>query len=178
MAERQTAARPYAEAAFRLAAERGELKAWSEMLGFAAAVAADAVMARLAFDPKIGRTRLTELFLEVCGKRLNAQAGNFIRLLVENRRLTLLPDIVTLYEALRAEAEKRLEATVVSAYPLEPAQMKAIEQALQRKFGRAIHLASQVDKSLLGGVVIRCQDLVIDGSATGRLRELASHLSH
>jgi len=178
MAEKTTAARPYAEAVFRLASARGELKAWSEMLGFAAGVAADPAMVRLAFDPKIGRARLTELFLDVCGERLTAEAGNLIRLLIENRRLTLLPEITALYEGLRAEAEKRLEATIVSAYPLEEAQLKNIEQALKRKFGREVHLVPQVDKALLGGVVIRCRDLVIDGSATGRLRELAAHLSH
>src|SRR3989344_9082063 len=129
MAEKTTAARPYAEAVFRLAAARGGFKAWPEILGFPAGGAADPAMVRLAFDPKIGRARLTELFLDVCGERLTAEAGNFIRLLIENRRLTLLPEITALYEGLRAEAEKRLQASLAPPHPLEEAELKEIQQA-------------------------------------------------
>ena len=178
MAEKKTAARPYAEAAFRLAQERGELTSWSEMLALAAAVAADARMQRLAFDPHIGRARLTQLFLEIGGTHFTTEAGNFIRLLVENRRLTLLPEIMQLFELLKADAEKRIDATVTSAFALDEAQKHQIEQMLRRKLARAIQLTVQIDKTLLGGVVIRAGDLVIDGSVKGRLQELSSSLSH
>jgi len=178
MAEKQTAARPYAEAAFALAAERGALAAWSEMLGFISAVASDARMARLATDPRVDRARFVELFLDVCGQRLNAEGANFVRLLAENRRLGLMPEVVAQFEQRKAEAERRIEADVVSAFALEPAQIERLEQALKRKFGREVHVNARVDAALVGGIVIRTGDTVIDGSVRGRLAALASHMSH
>jgi len=178
MAETKTIARPYAEAAFRLAREHRQLARWSEMLALAAAVARDEGMARLAAHPRVEHARFLGLFLGICGNHLNAEGANFIRLLVESRRLALLPEIVALYEGLRAEAEARVEATVVSAFPLETAQLEQIGAALQRRFERAVHLTTEVDKNLVGGVVIRAGDFVIDGSVRGRLAALASELRY
>ncbi len=178
MAEKQTAARPYAEAVFALAQEHNALKAWSEMLTLLAAVARDERIQRLAGDPRIERARLFALLLDIGGKNLTAEGANFLRLLVENRRLTLLPEIAAIYESLKAEAEARVEASVTSAFPLEAAQLKTLEQGLKRRFGREVHLTATVDASLVGGVVIRAGDLVIDGSVRGRLTGLATELSH
>lgn len=178
MAEIQTLARPYAEAVFELAQARHALKPWSEMLALVSAIAADEHIQRLAADPRVDRARFRELFLDVCGKKLDEAGANFVRLLVENRRLNLLPEIVAQYETLKAEAEARVEATVTSAFALEPEQLKTLGEALKRKLGREVNLTAQVDKTLMGGVVIRAGDLVIDGSVRGRLADLATHLSH
>ena len=178
MAEKQTLARPYAEAVFELAKGQNQLKKWSEMLAFIAAVAADQRMMQIADDPRVDRARFLELFLGVCEKRVDDEGANFIHLLVDNRRLVLLPEIVSQYEALKAEAEARVEATVISAFPLEAAQLHSLGEALKRRLGREVNLTAQVDQALLGGVVIRAGDLVIDGSVRGRLQELAAHLSH
>jgi len=178
MAEKQTLARPYAEAAFELAKGQNQLKKWSEMLAFIATVAADARMMQIANDPRVDRAGFLDLFLGVCEKRIDEQGANFVRLLVDNRRLTLLPEIVAQYETLKAEAEARVEATVISAFPLEAAQLDSLGAALKRRLGREVNLTAQVDQALLGGVVIRAGDLVIDGSVRGRLQELAAHLSH
>lgn len=178
MAEIQTLARPYAEAVFELAQGREALKQWSGTLAFVTAVAADANIRRLADDPRVDRARFRELFLDVCGKNLDDAGANFVRLLVENRRLNLLPEIVAQYETLKAEAEARVEATAVTAFPLEAAQLKILGEALKRKLGREVNLTTEVDKTLMGGIVIRAGDLVIDGSIRGRLADLAIHLSH
>ena len=178
MAEIQTLARPYAEAVFELAKSSDALARWSEMLAFISAVAADENMQRLSNDPRLDRARFLELFLNICGKNVSDEGANFVHLLLENRRLSLMPEIVLQFEALKAEAEARLEATVVSAFPLEADQIKTLGNALKRKFGRDVNLTAQVDKTLLGGVVIRAGDLVIDGSLRGRLAELAVHLGH
>lgn len=178
MAEKQTLARPYAEAVFELAKGRNALKPWSEMLAFIAAVAADDGMRRLANDPRVDRARFRELFLQVAGENVDGVGANFVRLVIENRRLNLLPEIRAQYETLKAEAEARVEATVTSAFPLEPAQINALSAALKRKLGREINLTTAVDKTLLGGIVIRAGDLVIDGSVRGRLADLAAHMSH
>lgn len=195
MAEKLTAARPYAEAVFALAREQDALKAWSEMLALTAAVAGDPRIEQLARDPRVARARFLGLFLDICGdvqgrasvvedgksgatKHLDPKGANFVRLLVENRRLNLLPEIAALYEGLRAEAEARVEATVTSAFSLDAAQLKTLEQGLKRRFGREVRLTAAVDRSLVGGVVIRAGDLVIDGSVRGRLAALASELRH
>lgn len=178
MAEMQTLARPYAEAVFELARARNQLKQWSEMLAFITAVAADERMRQIADDPRVDRTRFLNLFLGVCEQRVDEPGANFIRLLVDNRRLALLPEIVTQYESLRAEAEARVEATVISAFPLEAAQLETVGAALRRKLGREVNLKTEVDKTLMGGIVIRAGDLVIDGSVRGRLADLAANLSH
>ncbi|MHB8453332.1 MAG: F0F1 ATP synthase subunit delta [Acidiferrobacterales bacterium] len=177
MSETPTLARPYAEAVFRLATERSELDKWSGMLSLAATVAADAQLAVLSDDPRIARARVTQLFLDVCGHGLNQDGANLVRLLQENRRIGLLPEIARQFEHLKAGAEGRVDAEVVSAFELEPAQLKTIAAALKKKLGHEINLTSTVDKLLVGGVIIRAGDLVIDGSVRGRLRALASYLN-
>ncbi len=176
MAEIQTLARPYAVAVFELAQSRLALTAWSEMLAFITAVASDANMQRLADDPRVNRGRFLDLFLDVGGKHINAEGANFIRLLVENHRLNLLPEIVEQYEARKTEAEARVEATVVSAFPLKATQLQSLSEALKRKLGREVNLTIEVDKTLMGGIVIRTGDLVIDGTVRGRLADLATYL--
>ena len=178
MAEKQTLARPYAEAVFELARARNALKVWSEMLRLIAAIASDETMRRLADDPRVDRARFLELFLSVGGHNIDNQGANFIRLLIENRRPHLLPEILMQYEALKAEAETRVEASVTSAFPLETAQLQTLGAALRHKLGREVNLTAAVDKTLVGGVVIRAGDLVIDGSVRGRLADLATHMSH
>lgn len=177
MTERTTLARPYAEAVFRLAAERKALKPWSEMLALATAVASDPQVAALIDSPRMPRARFVAFFLDVCGKKLDKDAANFIRLLYENHRLVLLPEIAALYEALRAAAESRIEAEVVSATAVSAAQLQDITTALKKRLGRDIDLKMRIDPALLGGIVIRAGDLVIDGSVQGKLHALATHLN-
>jgi F-type H+-transporting ATPase subunit delta len=177
MSENITLARPYAEAAFRQAEADKALKQWSEMLALAAAVAADAQIARLATDPRVAHARFTQLFLDICGKALSKEGANFIRVLQENRRIALLPEIAQLFEAHRAEAEGRIEAQVISAFDITPEQLKKITAALKKKFGREVSVVTSVDAALVGGMIIRAGDVVIDGSVRGRLLALASHLN-
>jgi F-type H+-transporting ATPase subunit delta len=177
MTERTTLARPYAEAVYRLAHERKTLKAWSEMLHLAAAVAADPQVAALTDNPRVARERFVAFFLDICGKKLDKDAANFIRLLSENHRLVLLSEIAALYETLRAQAEGRVEAEVISASAVSAAQLKDIAAALKKRLGRDIDLSTRIDPALIGGIVIRAGDLVIDGSVQGKLRALATHLN-
>jgi len=165
MTERITLARPYAEAVFRLASEHKALNPWSEMLRLAVTVMQDP------------HARFIEFFLDICGKRLDKDGANLIRLLSENHRLPLLPEIAALYEALRADAENRIEAEVISAYEVSETQLKAIAGALKRRLGRDIDLTTRIDPALVGGIVIRAGDIVIDGSVQGKLHALATHLN-
>lgn len=178
MSETMTIARPYAKAAFELAQAGGELKTWSEMLAFASAVVTDERIAALTHDPRVGHARLAGLLLEICGKRLTKEGANFIRLLIDNRRLAVLPEVLQQFEQLRAEAEARVDAEVISAAPLEPEQMQLLAKALQRKLGREVHLTPRIDPALIGGAIVRAGDLVIDGSVRAQLTALSSHLHH
>jgi F-type H+-transporting ATPase subunit delta len=179
MAEKTTVARPYAQALFDLARSQpqGGLKVWSEMLHAVATVVSDLQVQSLIGDPRISKDQLVSLVLGVCGDRLNGAAQNFIKLLVENRRLDVLPEIVAHYEVQRAEAEGTVQAQVTSAYALTAEQQQKIAAALQTRLGRAIEVTNTVDQSLLGGVIIRAGDTVIDGSARGQLIKLAGALA-
>lgn len=178
MAEKSTIARPYAQAVFELASAQRQLGPWSERLQLLTAVTADARMQRLIGDPRVSRTQLAALLIDVCGDRLDGQARSLVKLLVENRRLDLLPEITALFAEYRAEAEKVVQAEVVSAFPLSQEQQAGIVAALKKRLGREVSLKSSTDETMVGGAVIRAGDLVIDGSITGHLDRLANALSH
>lgn len=177
MAELTTIARPYAQAAFKRASETGRLAEWTEMLAYAAAVAEDETVARLASSPRVEKQRFAELFIDICGEHLDQEGRNLIKTLAENRRLAVLPKIAEVYEAYRAEAEKSLQAQIITALPVDEAQVGKLAMALQARLGREVKLTTTTDESLIGGAIVRAGDMVIDGSVRGRLAKLASALS-
>lgn len=178
MSEITTAARPYAKAVFELAQGSGNYDGWSNQLAFLAAVAKDPSMADKLDNPRLTRESLAELVCAIGEGQLDGAGQNLVRLLAENRRMRLLPGIAPMYEELRAEAEKKVAATVTSAQPVSDTQQKAIAEALKKRFGREVELECKVDETLIGGAVIRAGDLVIDGSVTGRLEQLVGTLRH
>lgn len=178
MAEKATIARPYARAAFEFAQAHGNLQQWSASLATAAAVVSDPSVVRLLNHPRVSATQLVELIAEVSGSTLDASASNFIATLAHNRRLALLPDIVAMYEILRAEVERVADVEVTSAVPLEAAQQQRLAAALKTRLKRDVRLHCTVDPKLVGGAVVRYGDLVIDGSVTERLARLAATVIH
>ena len=174
MAEKNTVARPYAEAAFDIASADKALKQWSDMLLALAAVAADADMQMLIDNPEVDDTVVVELFTELCAKSLTDRGANFVRVLAANERLGVLPEIAALFELRRAEAEKTIEAEVTSAFPLSEARQEEIAAALAKRLGRQVTLKTRIDETMIGGAVVRAGDLVIDGSVTGQLEKLAN----
>jgi F-type H+-transporting ATPase subunit delta len=176
MSELATVARPYAQASFALAKETGTLAKWSEMLGFAAAVSSDTAMRETIDNPNLTIEQRAEVFSAVCGDQLDDAGRNLVRLLAENGRLSVLPEIAGQFEKLRAEAEKTLEATVTSAQDLSEAQQQQIAEAIKTRFGREVKLQLETDPSLIGGAIIRAGDTVIDGSLRGRLESFTNAL--
>jgi F-type H+-transporting ATPase subunit delta len=174
MADTTTIARPYAKAAFEAAQADGALGAWSDMLNLMAEVTGDPAMRAFLANPDVENADKCQLVLDVCGDRLSVQGQNFVRILADNRRLPLVADIETVYELLRADAERTIEAQVVSARALTKEQEKRLQTALKKQLGREVVISSTVDEALLGGAIIRAGDLVIDGSATGKLHQLAA----
>ncbi len=178
MAEKSTIARPYAQAVFDLASAQKQLGPWSDRLQLLTAVTTDPRMRRMIGHPRMPRDQLAGLLFDICGDRLDGRARALVALLVENRRLDLLPEITAQFEQYRAEAEKVVQADVVSAFPLSGDQEASIAAALKRRLGREVSIKSSTDETMIGGVVIRAGDMVIDGSVTGHLDRLASALSH
>jgi len=184
MAETTTVARPYARAAFEYAqASEGGLKAWSELLTAAAAVAAEPAMQNAFADPAFSIDERMGLILDIVraatGDRAGGEEfGNFIRLLAESRRLALLPEIAAMFEVLRTQAERSIRAELITAFPIDDAQQARIAQALSNRYQREVELEVVVDEDLIGGAIIRAGDEVIDGSARGHLANFAAALRH
>jgi F-type H+-transporting ATPase subunit delta len=176
MAEPSTVARPYAEAAFKLADGAGALGRWSEMLGALALVAQDARVERAVSDPNLSDAKVAGLFIAILGGKLSAEAENFVRVLAENKRVELLPEIRAQFEALKNEREGVVEAEVQSAFELSDAQVADIVQRLEKKTGRKVKASVRVERELIGGVRVVLGDKVIDGSARAQLAALESAL--
>ncbi len=176
MAEPSTVARPYAEAAFKLADEAGALARWSGILAALAAVAADPRGRQAAADPRLSDAQRAGLFIGVLAGRLTGEAENLVRVLAQNDRLELLAEIRAQFEVLKNEREGIVEATVQSAFELTGAQLKDIVARLEKKTGRKVRPHVSGDRELIGGVKIMLGDKVIDGSARAQLAALEAAL--
>jgi F-type H+-transporting ATPase subunit delta len=172
-----TIARPYAQAAFEEAQKQNALKAWSEILLELAEVVQNADVRAVVSNPKVPKAKAADLMEAFVGTTASAQQRNFVRVLADNRRLLVLPEIAEHFEMLKAEAEKTVNVVVDSAFELSASQQDKIVSSLKKRMGREIKLACNVKKDLLGGVVIRAGDKVIDGSALTRLGEMANALA-
>lgn len=179
MAENLTLARPYAEAAFQLAKGAGEaLTAWSTALTRLAGVVSHPAMVECIGNPRLTPAQLTQLCLDAAGVSLSVEQQSFVRLLVENQRLPVLPEISELFDALKADAEGIKQAEIVSAFPLDEAAQKNLVADLERKFGCRIQATIRLDPELIGGVRIAIGDEVIDASVRGKLAAMAATLKN
>jgi len=177
MAELTTLARPYAKAAFEYALQAKQLALWSELLGFAAQVVSDESMQRLLTSPHLTKEDQQAAMIKVCSDKLNDQTTNFIKLLAQNGRLVALPEIEVLFNFLRSEFEKTVDAKITSATELSDQQIIQIKEKLGIKLGRQVETSVEVNADLLGGLIIQAEDLVIDGSVRGQLAKLSDSLN-
>ena len=178
MAELATIARPYAEAAYKLALENRNLAGWSDMLSMLGGVVADETIASRIGDPNIDDRALESLLLGIFGDKLDGQGRNFLQVLIHNGRLMLLPQIRMQFEELRREHEGVVEATIVSALPMDDGQTTQLVAALEAKHGRKVTARVEVDPELIGGVRIVVGDKEIDATVRGRLDAMAAALAH
>ena len=176
MAEDSTVSRPYAIAAFKQAVEEGEVGEWSEMLALLEQVVSDATMKGAIANPRVDREQLAALIIDVCGDSLSPTARNFVRLLAEYNRLSRLGQIRGIFEQERDKVEGRTRVVVRTAYELDDAQREAISESMAKRLGKDVDLSVEVDSSLIGGVLIKAGDTVIDASLRGRLSQLGRTL--
>lgn len=173
MAEALTIARPYAEAVFRLAKAGNSLPAWSGMLKFTAVVADDKRIRVLLGNPEVSTKRLGELLLDICGDKLSNEGRNFMLLLVESKRVEVLPEVSELFEQLKTQHEGVLEAKVASAFAMTDVQLKDLVAGLESKFKRKIEAKVHVNPELIGGVRVEIGDEVFDASVRGKLEAMS-----
>jgi len=176
LAEPSTIARPYAEAAFRLADSQDKLAEWSVTLANLSAVAADARVRAAIGDPNLPATKVAGLIISILSGKLTGETENFVRVLAENGRLEVLAEIRTQYEALKNQREGTIEAEIATAFEMDAAQLADLVSRLEKKTGRKVKARVSVDKSLIGGVKIVIGDKVIDGSARAQLGALETAL--
>lgn len=177
MAETVTIARPYAEAIFNMAKEAGALGAWSARLQRLALVAQDQEMAGVIGNPRMSADQVAQLFISLAEDN-DAVLGNFIRVLAENKRLTLLPEIAQLFEAAKAAEDGIKEAVVQSAFPLDAAALEALVPQLEAHFKAKLAPTVVVDADLIGGVRVAVGDQVLDASVRGKLEAMATALKN
>jgi F-type H+-transporting ATPase subunit delta len=176
MAERTTIARPYADAAFQTAREANALAQWSDMLKLAETIAGDERMADALASPRLDAGDKAALFLSIAGDRFGNEMRNFVRILIEAERLDVLPEMRTLFEQRKRDAEGVADVTIESATPLSDAQVAELTGALAKRFGKRIEASVRVDPSLIGGARIAVGDTVIDGSVRSKLAAMAQAL--
>jgi F-type H+-transporting ATPase subunit delta len=177
MAELTTVARPYAKAAFLFAQEKKALAEWKQMLGLAATLVEEPAMSAFLDQPDIGSKAKVAAFARVGGDQFDEACLNFLAQCAEHKRLAALPEIFRLFHQLLMEVEQISDVEVVSAFDLSDVDVATLVTGLKKRLGRDVSVTSRVDKSLIGGVVIRTGDTVIDGSVRGRLARLAEQLN-
>jgi len=177
MAELSTLARPYAKAAFSAAVDTGEIVVWSTALQTLAVISKAEQIVELINSPSVSALDKAKAIADVAGDDCNEGARNLLEVLAENDRFLLLPEISTQFDLLKAEHEKSADVIVTSAFELSDAQQKTLTDKLAVKLSRAVSMTVNVDPALIGGVVIKAGDLVIDDSVRGKLSRLADAMN-
>lgn len=176
MTDFTTAARPYANAVYDIASQANALDSWGDALANLATVASDAQISELLNNPEMGKQQKGDLLIQVLGDKLDEQQKNLVKLMAENGRLIIMPDVRDQFEVARSKAENKVEAEVVSAFELSAQQTDELVNTLKNKLGCEVTLTTTVDESLIGGVVIKAGDTIIDASMKSQLDSLALSL--
>jgi F-type H+-transporting ATPase subunit delta len=176
MTELATLARPYAEAAFKRAKENGNTGVWSESLQFLSLVAQNQELAVIVENPRVSKEKVTQLLLEIGDVHIDEEAKNLVKLLIGNGKLQLLPKISSLYEQLKADDEGYVNVDLYSAYALTKTEQAKYVGMLEKYLHKKVNPVVVVDKSLIGGIIAKAGDKVIDGSVRGQLQQLAKRL--
>ena len=177
MAEIATVARPYAEAAFEAALDKGSLASTSDSLQLLAAIGRNEQMRFVLSDPRVSAARKKELFADITGGKLDEVTRNLLAVLVDNHRELLIGEIEEQFEALKRDHERVVKARITSAQPLSDQQRADIVGALERRYGKRVEAEVDVDPELLGGARVQVGDQVIHASVRDALAQMAAALS-
>ena len=170
MAEIATIARPYAEALFKAAGDQAA--AMSAEVAAIAAVASEPQLRQFAENPRTTAEQVQEIVLSVLGRPVSAQAGNFLRAVLDNGRLAALTEIAAQFQALVDARSGVSQARIESAYPIEPGQLADVVATLEGRFGRKLEASVVVRPELIGGIRVVVGDEVLDTSVKARLEQM------
>ena len=176
MTDFTTAARPYANAVYDIANQSDTLDSWGDALANLSTLVSDVQMSELLNNPEMDKQQKGDMLIQVLGDKLDEQQKNLVKLMAENGRLSIMPDVRDQFEVARAKAENKVEAEVVSAFELTAQQTDELVNTLKNKLGCDVTLTTTVDESLIGGVVIKAGDTIIDASMKSQLDSLALSL--
>ena len=176
MARRETAARRYAEAAFEVATRDDTVEAWRAELDTAATIVADERVGRMLANPALPLQQRVEMARSIFGTSVSQPVLNLIGLMLRRGRIHELPQLAAEFRRLDNARQGITVATAISAAPLTQDEIRALTQRLEGLTGGRVELDVQVDPSLLGGLVVRVGDRMIDGSVRGRLERLRNQL--
>ncbi len=178
--ELTTIAKPYANAIFEIAEQDNAHANWKAVLETGASVANDATMRAFIASPRSSKANklkaITVVISSALGRDLSTQEETFIGLLLDNDRISVLPNILTLFDAMSNSRSDAKAFHVVSAYKLSKAEEDNIVKDLSDKYKTTVAIDTEIDESLVGGVVVREGDKVIDLSIKARVDALGSQL--
>lgn len=176
MSELATLARPYATAVFKRAAETNTMSDWSDVLAFISTVTSAKTVSEIVDNPKVSKDRLSTLLLDICQGQVSTEGENFLKLLVQNSRRDLVPDIALQFEQLKAAHEGYVDVEVASAFALSKDEQKKFTTSLEKTLNKKVRMNVTIDRSLIGGVLVRAGDRVMDGSVKGQLQHMQKSL--
>ncbi len=171
MAELATLARPYAEALFDVAAQ-GDVQAVSQQIDALAAIADNEQLRQFAASPKVSAEQIYELIASVVKTPLSAPMKNFLGTVIDNGRLTVLPEIASQFHALANAGAGVSDATVFSAFAIDAAQLTDVVVTLEKRFARKLNVTVQLEPALIGGIRVVVGDEVMDTSVKARLEQM------
>jgi F-type H+-transporting ATPase subunit delta len=175
MSELTTIARPYARAAFDYALEQNRIEDWQSMLVFATEVVKNPSIVEL-LKSSLSADKVTEIFIQICAEQLDSNGQNLIKVMAENNRLNTLPEVSKMFSELKAEHDKEIEVSVLSAVELDAKQQTSLSASLEKRLARKVKLNCRVDESVVGGLLIKAGDMVIDSTIRGKLDRLTTAL--
>ena len=177
MAEFSTIARPYAAALFQAstATDGAQLVAQLDAL---AGIAGAAGLRQFAADPKVSDEQVFGVVTGIAGNDLDPKLRNLLSTVIDNGRLSVLPEIASQFRTLVNDRGGIADAQVVSAFPLDAQQQASLAKVLEKRFGRQLKVSVAVDPSLIGGVRVTVGDEVLDTSVVARLEQMRAALTH
>ncbi|MFN7096741.1 MAG: F0F1 ATP synthase subunit delta, partial [Gammaproteobacteria bacterium] len=176
MIKREEIARPYAKAAFEFATEQHQVPQWASMLQILATISFDTKIAHALRSPQYDATAKATILLEMANDLIDDHVKNFVRVLAENHRVRVIPEIYRQFILLQEAAMNVVEAEIITPQPLSPALKQQVILALEKRSKAKVQLHNRIDEKLLGGAQIRIGDELIDGSILGKLQRLAHYL--
>ena len=176
MAELATLARPYAEALFQVAV-KGDLKAATSEMDALAAVTANPQLRQFADAPSAGATQVFDVITSVVKAPLSDASKNLLRTVIDNGRLSVLPEIAAQFHTLVSARSGVSDATIYSAFPIDAAQLADVVASLEKRFNRKLNATVELQPDLIGGIRVVVGDEVLDTSVKARLEQMKAALT-